>query len=110
MSHQRTLKTPVSHDDGIYEAAASILLRSLKERREDVRLVGVTVSDLVPEVPQMAMFQRPDEKLRSLSAAVDRVRDRYGFTSLQRGRTFVLAGHFPSERRGYILKTASLSR
>jgi hypothetical protein len=68
------------------------------------------VLDLVPDVPQMALFQRPDEKLRSLSAAVEQGAGQVRVQSLQRGRTFVLAGHFPSERWGYILKTASLSR
>ncbi|MEE9262673.1 MAG: DNA polymerase IV, partial [Dehalococcoidia bacterium] len=71
---------------------------------------GISVSDLVLNVPQMTLFRRPEEKFLDLSAAMDKVRDRYGFTSLQTGRTFVLSGHFPSERRGYILKTASLSR
>ncbi|MCZ6867783.1 MAG: DNA polymerase IV [Chloroflexi bacterium] len=110
VSHQRTLKTPVSHDEGIYEAGAAILLKTLKERREKARLIGKSVSDLVLNVPQMTLFRRPEEKFLDLSAVMDKVRDRYGFTSLQTGRTFVLSGHFPSERRGYILKTASLSR
>ena len=110
MSHQRTLKTPVSHDQGIYEAAATIVLKTLNERKEKARLIGVSVSDLVPDAPQMTLFKAPEERLMNLSTTLDRVRDRYGFTSLQTGRTFLLAGHFPSERRGYILKTASLSR
>ena len=75
-----------------------------------VRLIGVSVSDLVEDVPQMALFKVPEERYLHLSATLDRVRHRYGFTSLQTGRTFLLSGHFPSERRGYILKTASLSR
>jgi hypothetical protein len=100
----------VSHDQGIYEAAAVILLKTLKERKGKVRLVGVTVSDLVEDQPQLALFKRAEERFVSLSATLDRVRGRHGFTSLQTGRTFLLTGHFPSERRGYILKTASLSR
>ncbi|MCZ6867779.1 MAG: hypothetical protein O7E55_10695, partial [Chloroflexi bacterium] len=88
----------------------AILLKTLKERREKARLIGISVSDLVLDVPQLTLFRRPEEKFLDLSVVMDKVRSRYGFTSLQTGRTFVLSGHFPSERRGYILKTASLSR
>ena len=110
VSHQRTLKTPVSHDQGIFEAGATILVKTLKERKEKVRLIGISVSDLVEDTAQLALFKHPEERFLNLSTTLDRVRDRYGFTSRQTGRTFLLAGHFPAERRGYILKTASLSR
>ena len=42
VSHQTTLKQPVSHDQGIYDAGASILMRTLKQRKAKVRLVGIS--------------------------------------------------------------------
>ncbi len=110
VSHQRALARPLSHDDGVYRAGADILLRILRERKQQVRLIGITVSDLSPQATQPALFRQEDDKFVELSAVMDRVRERHGFGSIQTGRTFLLSGRFPMDRRGYLLKTASLSR
>ena len=47
---------------------------------------------------------------RSLSQAIDHIRDKYGFTSIQRGLTFALHGVFREEHGHFILKTPALSR
>ncbi|MBM3926647.1 MAG: DNA polymerase IV [SAR202 cluster bacterium] len=110
IGHQVTLKTPICHDQGLYEAAESIVLRTLKERKMMVRLVGVSVGELVEEALQGSLFRGEEERWLELSRAFDKAREKYGFPSLQTGRTFSLAEHYPEDRRGYILKTASLSR
>ena len=105
VSHQTTLKTPLSHDQGIYNAGEAILLRTLKERKKLVRLIGISVSDLLPQVTQTALFDQEDQKFVNLSAAIDKVRDRYGFTSVQTGGILRLSGDLPTERRGQTFKT-----
>ena len=50
------------------------------------------------------------EREDSLADALDAVRRKYGYTALQTGRTFQLRGTFPSDERGYVFKTPSLSR
>ena len=101
VSHQKTLKQPISHDQGIYEAGVAILLRTLKQRRAKARLVGITVSDFVEEAGQMALFEHRDKKLADLSSAIDKVRSRYGFDSIQTGGALRLGERKPGDRRGW---------
>lgn len=101
VSHQTTLKQPVSHDQGIFDAGAAILLRTLEERRAKVRLVGISVSDFVEEAGQMALFEHEDTKLAELSSVIDQVRDRYGFGSIQTGGALRLGEKLPGDRRGW---------
>jgi hypothetical protein len=49
-------------------------------------------------------------KLEGLNKAVDKIRRKYGFTSIQTGRTMRLRDIFPEDERGYSLHTPSLSR
>ena len=70
-----------------------------------VRLIGISVSDLLPQVTQTALFDQEDQKFVNLSAAIDKVRDRYGFTSVQTGGILRLSGDLPTERRGQTFKT-----
>ena len=94
----------------IFHAGATLFLKALEERKGRVRLVGISVADLVPHTEQLTLLERPEQRWERLSDSIDRIRYRYGFTSLQTGRTFLLGQRFPSERRGYVLKTACLSR
>jgi hypothetical protein len=84
----------------------------MKQPLEDpraVRLVGIGVADLVPG-QQLPLITDASEKEVNLARALDAVRRKHGYTALQTGRTFLLRGDFPSDERGYILKTPSLSR
>ena len=101
VSHQTTLKQPISHDQGIYEAGVSILLRTLKQRRDKVRLIGISVSDFVPEAGQIALFQHQDKKFADLSSVIDKVRDKYGFGAIQTGGALKLGDSVPGDRRGW---------
>jgi DNA polymerase-4 len=110
IAHQSSLRMPVCHDDGIFEAGASLVLRMLREHPGSVRLVGIGVSDLLDDTPQLGLFDMPSERLERLSRTVDAVRGKYGFTAIQRGRTLPLHDLYPVDNRGYILKTSCLSR
>ena len=101
VSHQTTLKPPISHDQGIYDAGAALLMRTLKERKAPVRLVGISVSELSQEVSQISLFEREDDKFAELSSVIDKVRDKYGFGSIQTGGALRLGDSLPGERRGW---------
>jgi len=45
-----------------------------------------------------------------LNLAIDRIRDKYGFTAIESGATMPLREVFPTEDRRYLLRTPSLSR
>jgi len=49
-------------------------------------------------------------RLEWLYRAIDRIRNKYGFTSIQTGRTMRLKDIFPESEEGYTLGTPSLSR
>jgi DNA polymerase-4 len=110
VSRSRTLKEPVESDVGIFEPALELLRQALREHWDRVRLVGVSVSDLMDGGFQRSLWQSVSERHGRLSAALDRLRERYGFTSIQRGRTACLSRVLPQEHGAYVLKTPSLSR
>ena len=101
VSHQTTLKQPVSHDQGIYDAGAAILMRTLKQRKAKVRLVGISVSDFVLDAGQASLFEHQDKKLSDLSSAIDKVRGKYGFDSIQTAGALRLGDSKPGDRRGW---------
>ena len=110
VTRHRTLELPVGYDEAIFQEGVALFLKALQERKERVRLIGIGVADLVPHIEQLTLLVRPEQRWERLSDAIDQVRHRHGFTSLQTGRTFRLRQRFPAERRGYVLKTACLSR
>ena len=52
-----------------------------------MRLIGVGLSNFVADAVQLSLEPGPSQKSESLSAAMDRVRTKYGSRSLQTGRT-----------------------
>ena len=101
VSHQTTLKQPISHDQGICDAGVAILMRTLKQRKAKVRLLGISVSDFVPEAGQIALFEHQDKKFADLSSVIDKVRGKYGFGSIQTGGAMRLGDRKPGDRRGW---------
>lgn len=93
----RTLADGIESDRAIY-AEASALLEALRaDRWTGVRLLGVTASRLVPaegrEQPGLFDAAGENERDRSLSRAVDRLRERFGDTALLPGR--IVGGSTP---------------
>lgn len=87
LSRSVTLARPASSDEAIYESAIALLDAVRKQDARAVRLIGVGVSNLVEDTVQLALEPGADERKESLSAAIDRVRAKYGRRSLQTGRT-----------------------
>lgn len=88
VTRRRTLDIATDLDAELYEAARDLFRGAFEEvRRRDrgVRLIGVTASGLGPSA-EADLFEPPErERLRHLSAAVDQVRERFGFAAVTPG-------------------------
>ena len=94
LTFARTLAEPTDLDTVVYETLRELLPKA-KSRRARVRLIGVSLSSLVHNQHQLSLFPtRAHEKWRRALAAVDRVRDRYGFDLLRSARSMQLGRDF----------------
>jgi DNA polymerase-4 len=79
--HGRKLRDYVQHETEIF-AIAQTLFQECFDRRP-VRLVGVTVSDLMPDLRLRQLdFFSPRTRLAILSQACDQIKDRFGENSI----------------------------
>ncbi len=107
---RRLLLTPRREMVDVYRIAEELFLPLYHGTRLALRLVGVKASDLVRSRP-LSLFESFSEKEERLSEAVDTVRGKYGFGSVLTVREKMLEAVYPFERdRGFVLKTASLTR
>jgi len=65
---------------------------------------------LVEPGKQLDMLDTSAQRLEQLNRAIDRIRNKYGFTAIQTGQTLPLKDIFPETEGGYTLHTPSLSR
>lgn len=78
-TRQKTLQMPTNDTHWIYIHALSLLDRiRLKDR---IRLIGVRLAGLVKDHGQISLFLE-DEKRNALLKAVDRIKDKYGDSSV----------------------------
>jgi DNA polymerase-4 len=107
---RRLLLMPLQEMESIYRVAHDLFLQLFSSSRLSLRLVGVKASDLVRHRP-LSLFEPYSEKKERLGLAVDQVRDKYGFGALLTVRERMLENLYGFEkRRGFILKTASLTK
>ena len=110
ITRQRTVSPPTDADQLIFDTGLDLLKRELAAgRKQAVRLIGIGASNLVAG-RQLDMLDPSPRRLEKLNAAIDRIREKYGFTSIQTGRTLLLRDIFPESERGYTLHTPGLSR
>ena len=83
-SRQLTLPQATNQDTVIAHGALT-LFDSLWNGKIKVRLIGVGVSGLQPEIWQPSLWDTPNDKERRLLAAMDELKDRYGRKIVQRG-------------------------
>ncbi len=103
-------KEATDADEVIFVAAVKLLEQALSRKRKLVRLIGVGVSNLTGYGKQLNLLDSRPQRLSHLDKAIDRIRNKYGFTSIQTGRTLLLRDIFASHEGDYILETPSLSR
>ena len=107
----RSLKEP-SHHDADFRQLAFEVFDKLFTRRMRVRLVGVSLSNLVPEAAhQGSLFEEERFRKRErLYRGIDRVRERFGFSALFTGRAVELLPRLDRNEHGFVLRTPSLTR
>ena len=110
ITRSRTLGETDDSDQAIFEVGAELLERALLERREQVRLIGIGVSGLVPPGRQLSLLDPEPQRRERLHRAIDRIRRKYGFTAIEVGQTRLLREVFRVEEGDYLLATPSLSR
>jgi DNA polymerase-4 len=103
-------KEAMDTDEDIFTGAVGLLDQALAGRRRLVRLIGVSVSNLVSDGRQLPLLDVGPQRLLYLDKAIDRIRDKYGFASIQTGRTLPLKDIFATHDGDYILETPALSR
>ena len=81
-------------DATIFAAAVGLLDRALSVKRKAVRLLGVGVSNLTRGGKQLYLLDPPRQRSELLDKAIDRIRRKYGFASIQSGRTLALTDIF----------------
>jgi len=88
ITRSQTLSSPTDLDAELTEAARMLLRTAFGEvrrRGRGVRLIGVAATNLI-EAPIADLFEAPERtRLRQLTTAVDRVRERFGFDAAKAG-------------------------
>jgi DNA polymerase-4 len=84
-----TLAGPTDLDGELLQAVTTLLRPAFDEARkrdQGIRLIGIAATNLLPAAPP-DLFEDPRRgKLRTLTDAVDQVREKYGFDALTPGR------------------------
>lgn len=94
LSRSVTLAMPTDQDQSVY-ATASGMLDGLLDKGGRIRLIGAALSSFSPGGCQGELFSLPGQagdalRRDSLNESVDRIRNRYGFSSIVRGSTVPL--------------------
>jgi DNA polymerase-4 len=110
ITRRHTLSQSGDSDRVIFDTSLKLLKQELSGERRAVRLIGIGVSNLVEAGRQLDMLDPSGQRLERLNKAIDRIRNKYGFTAIQTGRTLKLKDIFPESDNGYTLHTPSLSR
>ena len=91
LTRSQTLREGTDVDQLIFEMAARLLEKALTQRRQKVRLIGVRASSLTGMRRQLSLFGQSAERQAYLNRAVDRIRQKYGFSAIETGWTFPLS-------------------
>jgi DNA polymerase IV len=88
VTRRHTLETATDLDAELYEAARELFreaFEDVRRRNRGVRLVGIAATNL-GVAAEADLFEPPGrQRLRELSAAVDKVRGKYGFSAVTPG-------------------------
>lgn len=110
ITRRHTLSQTIDNDQVIFDTGLKLLKQELSGEKRAVRLIGIGVSSLVEAGRQLDMLDSSSQRLERLNKAIDRIRNKYGFSAIQTGRTLHLKDIFPETDDGYTLHTPSLSR
>jgi len=110
LTRRHTLGQASDTDQIIFDTGLKLLKGALAQEKQPIRLIGIGVANFVEPGRQLALLDSSAQRLERLNKAIDRIRNKYGFTAIQTGRTMRLKDIFPTDKEGYTLHTPSLSR
>ncbi len=84
LTRQMTLSQPTNQDSIIYDSARDLFKLEWSAGRP-VRLIGVGVSHLTPEIQQLSLFNNSYQKEKKLLSTIDELREKFGEKSIQKG-------------------------
>jgi DNA polymerase-4 len=90
ITRQRTLPQLTDVDQTIFQTGNDLMQKAVTADRQAIRLIGIGVSNLSEPGKQLSLMNSSEQRLEKLNRAVDHIRDKYGFTSIQTGRTVQL--------------------
>jgi DNA polymerase-4 len=93
VTRRRTLPQPTDLDRELLEPARALFgpaFADARRRRQGVRLIGVAATNLGASAPADLFEPAERTRLRELTTAVDRVRERFGFDAMTPARTLKL--------------------
>ena len=93
ITRQKSLGFATDANEVIFDEALKLLDKALTSNRQPVRLLGVGVGNFTVGEEQLPLSLVPTARLAAIDRAVDRIRKRYGFSSIQTGRTLKLDRH-----------------
>ena len=102
ITRSKSLTVPTNTTDQLWSVVSELLKSGLPNRPLIVRLLGMGVSQLQPQLAvQRSLFEveERDERSSKLDAVADQIRNRFGSTSLRRASTVQhRAEHKPQPR------------
>jgi DNA polymerase-4 len=100
ITRRHTLETATDLDGELYPAVRSLFreaFEDVRKRNRGVRLIGVAATNLGTSA-EPDLFEAPErDRLRQLTAAVDKVRGKFGFNAVTPGTIVKLRGRRPEE-------------
>jgi len=86
ITRQVILREASNINQDIFAAARCLLGNALARGEKPIRLIGIKVSKLVGREKQLHMFDPERDRMERLDRAIDKIREKYGQTSIKRGR------------------------
>lgn len=93
-TRSQTLQQPFDSNDIIFGTGARLLEKAIQTGKQPVRLLGIGVSGIVEPGGQISMLDNNSQRLAQLNKTIDDIRDKYGFSAIQTGRTLLLRDVF----------------
>ncbi len=98
ITRQKSLGFATDANEVIFDEALKLLDKALASNRQPVRLLGVGVAGLSEGEQQLPLSMGTSARASGIDRALDRIRKKYGFSSIQTGRTLPL-GHRSEPRK-----------
>ena len=95
ITRRYTLSRGSDTDQTIFDTGLKLLKTALSQQKQPVRLIGIGISHLTEPGRQLDMLDASAQRREQLNRAIDRIRNKYGFTAIQTGRTLRFRDVFP---------------